>query len=299
MLPAKTPWQVSGLPSRNNYRYDVRHITRVASVLSVLMKVAGFRPPSSQGINMLRLLTSSILLGFMSTLAWADSVQVAVASNFAAAMEEIATVFEKDTGHKALISSGATGKFYTQIKSGAPFEVFLSADEQTPARIESEGLAVADSRFTYAVGKLTLWSARPNYVDREGLVLRKQDFAHLSLANPKTAPYGAAAIEVMTHLGVLKSLEPRFVMGENIAQTHQFIATGNSELGFVALSQIYKKGQLTSGSAWLIPENLHNPIKQDAVLLKKAAGNPAAKALMSYLKSEKARRIILLMGYSL
>ena len=236
---------------------------------------------------------------FISTAALANTVQVAVAANFAGAMAMIATSFEKDTGHTAQISTGATGKFYAQIKNGAPFEVLLSADETTPAKLENEGLAVPGSRFTYAIGKLALWSAKPNFVDDEGKVLKNGKFAHISLANPKTAPYGAAAMEVMRHLDVLKMLEPKFVQGENIAQTQQFIATGNAELGFVALSQIFKNGQLARGSAWLIPENLYAPIRQDAVLLKTGKDNPAAKALLSYLKTDAAQSIIKSLGYGL
>lgn len=235
----------------------------------------------------------------ISTAAQAETVQVAVASNFAGAMAMIATSFEKDTGHKAQVSTGATGKFYAQIKNGAPFEVLLAADDTTPAKLEHDGLAVPGARFTYAVGKLALWSAKPNFVDSEGNILKQGQFAHISLANPKTAPYGAAAMDVMRHLDVLKTLEPKFVQGENIAQTQQFIATGNAELGFVALSQVFRDGQLTRGSFWLIPENLYAPIRQDATLLKTGEDHPAAKALLAYLKSAAAKSIIQSLGYGL
>ncbi len=239
------------------------------------------------------LLTALLVTGTVQ----ADTVQVAVASNFAGAMEQIAAGFEKETGHKAEIASGATGKIYAQIKNGAPFEVFLAADEVTPAKLEEEGLAVAGSRFTYAIGRLVLWSSRPDYVDGDGKVLRKGDFAHLALANPKTAPYGAAAVEVMKKLKLLGKLEPKFVQGENIAQTHQFVATGNAELGFVALSQVFKDGKVTGGSAWMIPEKLHQPLRQEAVLLKTGAHNPAAKALLAYLKAPAAMAIMRSLGY--
>ena len=229
----------------------------------------------------------------------AEEVQVAVAANFTAPMQQIATQFEKDTGHKALLSFGATGKFFAQISNGAPFEIFLAADDETPAKLEKEGLGVAGSRFTYAVGKLVLWSANPDLVDASGAVLKTGDFKHLAIANPKTAPYGAAAVEVMNKLGVLQNVQQRFVQGESIAQTHQFVYSGNAELGFVALSQVFKDGKLTGGSMWAIPANLYSPILQDAVLLNKGKGQPAAVALLAYLKGEKARAIIKAFGYEL
>ncbi|HUL12552.1 MAG TPA: molybdate ABC transporter substrate-binding protein [Methylococcaceae bacterium] len=229
----------------------------------------------------------------------AETVQVAVAANFAGPMEAIASAFEKNTGHKAAVSTGATGMFYAQIRNAAPFEVLLSADDTTPAKLETEGLAVPGTRLTYAIGKLVLWSSKPGFVDKEGKVLKKGKFAHLALANPKTAPYGAAAVEVLNHLGLFKTLEPKFVQGENIAQTQQFVATGNAELGFVALSQVQKDGKLTSGSAWQIPGSLYSPIRQDAVILTKGKDNPAASALLAFLKSDKAKAIIKSYGYSL
>ncbi len=226
-------------------------------------------------------------------------VQVAVAANFTAPMQKIAAEFEKDTGHKVLLSSGATGKFYAQIKNGAPFEVFLAADDETPAKLETEGDAVPGSRFTYAIGKLMLWSAQPGYVDDQGAVLKKGQFQHLAIANPKTAPYGAAAMEVLTHLNLLDAVQPKLVTGENIGQAHQFVATGNAELGFVALSQVMENGKLTGGSGWLVPLELYEPIRQDAVILAWGKEQPAAKTLMEYLKGEKARAIIQSYGYDL
>ncbi|MGB4672854.1 MAG: molybdate ABC transporter substrate-binding protein [Azovibrio sp.] len=232
-----------------------------------------------------------------ATLARAETVQVAVAANFTKPMEAIAAEFEKDTGHKAQLSFGATGKFYAQIANGAPFDVFLAADDSTPMKMEEELLTVPGSRFTYAIGTLVLWSAREGYVDDKGEVLKKGEFKHLAIANPKTAPYGLAAIQALTRLGLLSALQPRFVQGENITQTYQFVATGNAELGFVALSQVFKEGKLSGGSAWLVPASLHDPIRQDAVLLAKARNNAAAKALMDYLKGEKAARVIESYGY--
>lgn len=225
----------------------------------------------------------------------AGEVNVAVAANFIEPMKLIAADFEKSTGHKAVLSSGATGKFYAQIKHGAPFDIFLAADEATPARLETE--QAASSRFTYAIGKLALWSPKPGVVDAHGDVLRGQGFRHLSIASPKLAPYGAAALETVTRLGLLASLQPKFVQGENIGQAYQFVATGNAEMGFVALSQIVKNGRVQSGSAWIVPPHLHNPIRQDAVQLAHGRNNPAATALMHYLKSDQARKIIKSYGY--
>ena len=244
---------------------------------------------------------SSLLLSglLLAVSVHADEVQVAVAANFTAPMQQIAADFEKDSGHKVQLATGATGKFYAQIKNGAPFEILLAADDEMPAKLEKEGAAVANSRFTYAIGKLALWSAKAGYVDDKGDILKKVDFKFLAIANPKLAPYGAAAIEVLTALKLLDAIQPKFVQGENIAQTHQFIATGNAELGFVALSQIMKDGKIAEGSAWLVPSSLYQPIRQDAVLLENGKGKPAAAALMKYLASDKAKAVIKSYGYEL
>lgn len=231
--------------------------------------------------------------------AQAAQVQVAVAANFTAPMRQIAQAFERDTGHQAVLSFGATGAFYAQIRNGAPFEVFLSADDTTPARLVSEGAGVAGSHFTYAVGRLMLWSAKPGLVDERGDVLKTGSFERLAIANPRVAPYGAAAVQTMERLGVAEALKARWVQGENIAQAHQFVASGNAPLGFVALSQVWLDGKLTSGSGWLVPANLHEAIRQDAVLLSAGRDNPAATALLRYLKSEPAQRIIRQFGYDL
>ena len=231
--------------------------------------------------------------------AQADEVQVAVAANFTAPMQQIAAQFEKDSGHKATLAFGATGKFYAQIINGAPFEILLSADDETPAKLEKEGLGVAGSRYTYAIGTLVLWSANPTLVDARGEILKTGNFKHLALANPKTASYGTAAVEALNKLGLLNSLQSRFVQGENISQTQQFIMSGNAELGFVALSQVYKDGKIAGGSAWIVPANLYQPIQQDAVLLSKGKDKPAAIALLAYLKGDKARAIIKSYGYEL
>lgn len=233
----------------------------------------------------------------LSPLARADEVQVAVAANFTAPMKAIVAEFEKLTGHKAQLSFGATGKFYAQIKNGAPFQVFLSADDETPAKLEQEGLAEAGSRFTYAVGTLALWSARPDFVDAKGEVLSRGAFAHLALANPKLAPYGAAAMETLEKLGLAASLRAKFVQGENIAQTHQFVVSGNAELGFVALSQVMKDGRIGAGSAWIVPAGMHRPIRQDAVILNPGRDKAAANALLRYLRGRRAQAIIRAHGY--
>lgn len=229
----------------------------------------------------------------------AAEVKVAVAANFTAPMQRIAQLFEAETGHKAVLSFGATGALYAQVKNGAPFQVFLSADAKTPEKMENEGLAVAGSRFTYAVGKLALWSRDPALVDGQGEVLRTGGFERIALANPKLAPYGAAAVETMTRLGVLEALRPKFVQGDNIAQTYQFAATGNAQLGFVALSQVTADGKIKEGSAWLVPAGLYSPIRQDAALLANAKDDPAAQALMAFLRSEPAHAVIRAFGYDL
>jgi molybdate transport system substrate-binding protein len=230
-------------------------------------------------------------------LAQAAEVRVAVAANFAAPMKEIAASFEKETGHKTVVTTGATGKFYAQIINGAPFDVLLSADDETPARLEKEGKSVAGTRFTYAIGRLALWSPKPDFVDDGGNVLKSDKFQYLSVANTKTAPYGLAAVQVMQKLGLMSRLESKIVQGENIAQTYQFVSTGNAQLGFVALSQVQENGKLKSGSAWIIPENLHDPLKQDAVLLNMGKNNPAAEAFLLFLQSDTAKAFIAKYGY--
>lgn len=234
---------------------------------------------------------------FLSSLAQADEVQVAVAANFAAPMQKIAARFEKESGHKVVMSLGASGKFYAQIRNGAPFEVFLSADDEIPARLEQEGMTVAGSRYTYATGRIVLWSAKPELVDGKGEVLAKGDFAHLAIANPKVAPYGRAAMEALDARGLTARLTPKLVQAENVAQTYQFVASGNAPLGVVAMSQVFEDGRLKSGSAWVVPAQMHAPIRQDAVLLRKGAGKPAAEALHRFLMSEQARAIIRQHGY--
>ncbi|MBD8474956.1 molybdate ABC transporter substrate-binding protein [Pseudomonas sp. CFBP 8770] len=245
--------------------------------------------------------TSLLALGAAMALnsAYADEVQVAVAANFTAPIQAIAKAFEADTGHKLVAAYGSTGQFYTQIKNGAPFEVFLAADDSTPAKLESEQETVPGSRFTYATGTLALWSAKPGYVDAEGAVLKGNSYQHLSIANPKAAPYGLAATQVLAKMNLTQATQPKLVEGQNITQAFQFVSTGNAELGFVALSQIFKDGKVEQGSAWIVPAALHDPIKQDAVILNKGRDSDAAKALMQYLKGPAAAAIIKSYGYQI
>lgn len=248
--------------------------------------------------------TAKLLFGLLLALtgpAMANEVKVAVAANFTAPMQKIAAGFEQDTGHKAVLAFGTVGKFYAQIHNGAPFEVMVAADQETPAKLVKEGLALGDTRYVYAIGKLVLWSAKPGFMDGGGEVLKKGDFQHLALANPKLAVYGAAGMDVMKRLGVLLALESKFVLAENITQAHMFISSGTAELGFVAYSQVVGKdgSGIASGSAWMVPQEFYPPIRQDVIVLAKGKNNPAATALASYLKTPKAKAIIRSYGYDL
>lgn len=233
----------------------------------------------------------------------AAEVSVAVAANFAAPLKVLAQAFERETGHRVVASVGSTGALYAQVVNGAPFQVFLSADDKTPAHLEAEGRTVTGTRFVYATGRLALWSAKPGFVDDRGRVLQADTHSRLALANPKLAPYGAAALEVLERLGHTARWQPRLVQGENIAQTFQFVASGNAALGFVALSQVMQDGRFTKGSGWVVPATSHSPLKQEAVLLKVATSPsgttvpPAAQAFMGFLKGEAAKRIIATFGY--
>ncbi|WP_309093158.1 molybdate ABC transporter substrate-binding protein [Phenylobacterium sp.] len=243
---------------------------------------------------MIRLLASLLIALAIPTLARAAQVQVAVAANFTEPAREIADRFARRTGHRATLSFGSSGQFLTQIANGAPFEVFLSADVERPQKAEADGMAVAGSRFTYATGRLVLWSRDPKRVDGRGQVLARGGFEKLAIADPKTAPYGLAAVETLQRLGVYDRVRPKVVQGASITQAYQFARTGAAELGFVALSQVVaEKG----GSRWLVPANLHTPIDQQAVLLKAAASNPAARAFMTFLKTPEAKAVIRKYGY--
>ncbi len=246
---------------------------------------------------MLFLRAAWLLAASLASAAQADVVAVAVAANFTAPMQKIAAAFERDTGHRANLAFGSTGKFYAQIQNGAPFQLLLAADDETPKQLEREGAGVAGTRFTYAIGQLALWSRQAVLVDEQGDVLQSGRFAHLALADPRLAPYGKAAVQTLTKLGLHDALRAKFVLGENIAQAYQFVATGNAPLGFVALSQVFAGGRIREGSAWIVPAALHEPIRQDALVLDKGRDNPAAAALMQYLRGDKARAIIRAHGY--
>ena len=239
------------------------------------------------------------MLAVMAAPGWSAELRVAVAANFMAPMARLAAAFERDSGHRLLVSYGSTGRLYAQIRNGAPFEVLLAADDETPARLEKEGLAVVGTRHTYATGRLVLWSLQPGLVDARADVLRRSDLAHLAIADPKLAPYGRAAVQALERLGLSQSWQARLVLGESIAQAHQFVASGNAPLGLVALSQAMEGGRLLQGSAWVLPSSLHEPIRQDAVQLKRGQGHAAAAAFMAYLRSETARAIIREAGYEI
>lgn len=227
----------------------------------------------------------------------ADEVTVAVAANFVGPLTKIGEGFTAATGHTLRVSSGSTGKFYSQIISGAPFEVLIAADDETPRKLMAEGHGVTGSSFTYAIGKLVLWSAQAGYVDDQGAVLSTGTYAHLAIANPKLAPYGRAGLEVLKARGLGETVAPKLVTAESIAQAYQFAATGNAELGFVALSQVAAPGKPATGSYWLVPPTLYGEIRQDAVLLKTGEKNQAAAALLAYLKSPAAKAVIQSYGY--
>lgn len=239
-----------------------------------------------------------IFASLVVTPAFAEQALVAVAANFVPPFREIAMAFETTTGHTIRVVAGSSGNFHSQIKNGAPFEVFLSADTERPKLLEDEGLGVKDSRFTYAIGRLVLWSPNPDLIKGEE-TLRSKHFKRLAIANPKTAPYGVAAMQVMQKLELWDSLQPHIVMGESLGQTMGFIESGNAQLGFVALSQVLDPKIREQGSRWNVPNNLHEPIKQDVVLLTKGKDNSAAKALMEFMGGSQARTIIERYGYEL
>ena len=228
----------------------------------------------------------------------AAEVTVAVASNFGLPMRKIAAQFEAEFGHKVRLSFGSTGAFYAQIKNGGPFHLLVAADQETPARLEKEGLGLAGTRFTYAQGRLVLWSRQAGRVDKEGEILKAGHFQKLALANPKLAPYGVAAMETLHSLNLTEQLKSKFVQGENISQAYQFVETENAQIGFVAMSQVFSEGKLLKGSAWIVPPQLYSPIQQDAILLLAGQKNSAAIELMRYLKTDRAKSVMSAYGYS-
>jgi len=240
-----------------------------------------------------------VLCGLTSSPLLAGEVHVAVASNFAAPMGRIVDLFQRETGHALSVSLGSSGKLYAQIVGGAPFDVFLAADDEMPKRLAQEGLALGSSHFIYALGKLVLWSAQPNFVDAGGAVLRKGDYSKLAIADPKLAPYGMAAKETMEKLAMWNAMQRKLVKGENITQAYQFAVTENADLAFIALSQVMHDGKVTQGSWWLVPDELHKPIRQGAVMLSGAKDKVAAQAFLDFLKSKRAAAIIRSFGYEL
>lgn len=241
---------------------------------------------------------SFLLAALVSSQAHGEAVTVAVASNFTSAMTAIAAAFHKKTGQQVTLAFGSSGKLLAQIAHGAPFDLFFSADQAKPRALVHQDLAIADSEFTYAVGALALWSATPGRVDDQGNILGQGNYQKLALANPRLAPYGEAAMEVLRALGLVEQTRAKWVQGENIAQTYQFVATGNADIGFVALSQVMKNGHLTGGSGWIVPESLYSPIRQDAVLLKRGENNELARSFLAFIHSDTASRIIRSYGYS-
>lgn len=237
---------------------------------------------------------SSLLLVLLPAQLFADVIHIAVASNFREPAREIARRYEVNSGHQLILSFGSTGKHYAQIKQGAPFDIFFAADVRRPELLEAEGLVNSADRFTYARGRLVLWSPRQDYVDKEGRVLQTGQFSRLAIANPKLAPYGRAAQEVLQARGAWQALQPRLVRGENIGQTYQFVTSGNAELGFVAYSQLVQSKLLVTGSYWLVPQSLYQPIEQQVVMLN---NKPAVRDFIAYLQDSEAQAIIQAYGY--
>jgi molybdate transport system substrate-binding protein len=238
-------------------------------------------------------------LAVASLPALAGEVRVAVAANFSGPMQAIAKAFERESGHRAVVAVGSTGRFYAQVRNGAPFEVLLAADDETPARLEREGFGIAGTRITYATGRLVLWSTKPGQVDPAGEVLRSDTASRLAVADPRLSPYGAAALQVLDRLGLRAAFTARLVQGESIGQAFQFVASGNAPLGFVALSQVASEGRIVRGSGWIVPQRLHEPLRQDAIVLNPGRSNPAAAALLRFLQGDEARAIIRAHGYEI
>lgn len=245
------------------------------------------------------IVTILVMCGLMSSSAMAGEVSVAVASNFAAPMERLAPLFQKESGHTVKVTTGASAKLYAQIKGGAQFDVFLSADEEMPKQLMQDGLAVSGTRFVYATGRLVLWSSQPGLVDEKASVLNRGNFNMLAIANPRYSPYGVAAKETLTKLIMWNAMQEKLTKGESTAQTYQMVASEKVDLGFIALSQVMRDGRVSTGSWWLVPPEMHQPIRQSAVLLAHAKDPAAAKEFLAFLKSEKARVVMRGFGYEL
>lgn len=243
-----------------------------------------------------RIALTALMVALTPIASHADTVHAAVAANFTAAIKRLTPLFEQQSGHQLLASFGASGQLYAQINNGAPFDLMLSADDVIPTKLVDEGLADPDSHFIYASGRLALWSKTPGYVDDHGEVLQRAKFKRIAIANPKTAPYGQAAMQTLNALGLQEQLAGRFITGENIAQTQQFVSTGNVPLGFVALAQVMALPEAERGSYWLVPVELHQPIDQGAVLLKRSK-TPAAQQFLDFLRTPEAAAVIRELGY--
>jgi len=240
-----------------------------------------------------------ILFSLVSAPVYSGEINVAVASNFAAPMERIVALFQKESGYTVKISLGSSGKLYSQIKSGSPFDLLLSADETIPKRLIQDGQAIGSSRFVYALGKMVLWSPQPGFVDVRGAVLNKGNFTKLAIADPKFSPYGLAAKETLEKLVMWNAMQEKLIKGENVTQTYQLAASENADLAFISLSQVMRDGKIADGSWWLVPSEMHNPIRQSAVMLAGAKDKIAAQAFLDFLKSNKAIAIIRNFGYEL
>lgn len=226
----------------------------------------------------------------------ADSIRIAVASNFSAAIRQLVEQYQSGTSHKIQLTFGSSGKHYAQIIHGAPFDIFFAADSKRPELLETSGVGIKNSRFTYAYGRLALWSTDKSRIDKKGLVLQKATFRHLAIANPKLAPYGAAAMDVLDYLKLKESLQSRLIYGENISQVYQFVASKNAELGFIAYSQLKQVNSSEPGSFWLVPESMHRPIEQQAIQL---TNNDIATDFIRFVKSAQGQKIIRSFGYNL
>lgn len=248
-------------------------------------------------VPVMRSCAAALLSFLVSYPVCAGEVRVAVASNFAVPMERLAPLFQKESGHTLKVSSGASGKLYAQIRGGAQFDVFLSADEELPKQLMQDGLAIGSSRFVYATGRLVLWSAQSDLVDEKGAVLNRGNFNMLAIANPRFSPYGVAAKETLTKLTMWNAIQEKLTKGENVTQAYQLAATEKADLALIALSQVMRDGKIIEGSWWLVPPELHHPIHQSAVLLSTAKDQEAAKAFLAFLKSERARAVMRGFGY--
>lgn len=274
-------------------------IRNIIAISGPVTAAGGKRGAHGVGQTVMRTSRTSVITGLAAVVILAenlaaDEIRVAVASNFADAARAIADRFEADSGDDVTLIVGSTGKLYAQIMHGAPVDAFFAADARRPERLEAEGAAVPGGRFTYAVGKLVLWSPIDGYVDPGGDILRSGDYRYLAMANPDLAPYGSAAREVLQARGLLKDLNRRIVRGENVVQAYHYIRSGNAELGFVAYSQLIRSGRPIEGSWWQVPQNLYSPIEQQAVLVRDVE---AARAFLSFARSAEAREIIRAFGY--